>query len=147
MLKTRMGRFESCLGTMRRTKPAGAYEGKESSFQASAIKLVRAIAGPDVLVIHCPNGRNAGSARMGGFWKGQGVVKGVPDIMVFAPSREAFGGVPIHCGLGIELKVYPNKPDPDQLALHDTLNDAGWWTVVCYGLGEVEAIAKAYFQK
>mgnify|MGYP001386366862 CR=1 FL=1 len=131
---------------MRRTKPTGAYEGRESSFQASAIKLVRAIAGPDVLVIHCPNGRNAGSARMGGFWKGQGVVKGVPDIMVFYPQYDQKYDEHLS-GLGIELKVYPNKPDEDQIALHEQLRKNGWEVEVCYGLGEVEDITKEYFGK
>jgi len=129
---------------MRRTKPAGAYEGRESSFQASAIKLVRAIAGPDVLVIHCPNGRNAGSARMGGFWRGQGVVSGVPDILVF---QQRIGVANPSLGLASELKVWPNKPTIEQLIVHDQLSIAEWRVHVCYGLGEVEAIAKAYFGK
>ena len=129
---------------MRRTKPAGAYEGRESSFQASAIKLVRAIAGQHVLVIHCPNGRNAGSVRMGGFWRGQGVVSGVPDILVF---QQRIGVANPSLGLALELKVWPNKPTIEQLIVHDQLSIAEWRVHVCYGLGEVELVTKEYFRK
>lgn len=123
----------------KRSKPEGAYIGKESSFQASAIKLVRAVFGMDALVIHVPNGRNAGSARMGGFWSGQGVVSGVPDILAFVPV-DGFHG------LAIELKVWPNKPSPEQVAVHRGLERAGWEVVVCYGLDEVESAARAHGQ-
>lgn len=137
---------------VRRTKPVGAYDGKESSFQASAIKLVRAIAGPDVLVVHVPNGRNAGSARMGGFWKGQGVVSGMPDIMVFSLKYQHVkpqdgGGILVWAGYGLELKKWPGKPSDDQLAIHSQLAKNGFDVCVCYGLCEVEAITKAYFGK
>ena len=119
----------------RRTKPPGAYEGKESSFQSSAMKMIRLMCQgrgiPSELVVHIPNGRNAGSIGMGNFWRSQGVVSGYPDIMVFHPKGAL-------CGLGIELKVFPNKPSPDQLHLHDLLGGAGWTIVVCYGIDEVE---------
>jgi len=124
---------------MKRTRPPGAYIGKESSLQASAIKLARAIAGTSILVAHIPNGRNAGSVRMGGFWKSQGVVSGMPDIMVF--GRDPFRQ---YAGLAIELKVWPGKPSPEQLACHELLIHAGWKVAVCYGLDEVERAVRGY---
>lgn len=91
---------------------------------------------PEELIMHIPNGRNAGP-RMGGFWKSQGVVSGYPDIMIFKPDNH---GSPT----AIELKVFPNKPSPEQLTLHDLLVGCGWSVHVCYGLGEVEAAISGY---
>jgi len=138
---------------MRRTKPAGAWVGRESDFQKQAIKLVRMIAAtagvPPEAVMHVPNGGQR-SARAGAYLKAEGAVPGYPDIMVFAPRlfREDMNpGAQLYNGLSIELKVFSNKPDANQLNIHNVLRDAGWIVSVCYGLGEVEAIAKAYFQK
>lgn len=132
----------------KRTKPPGAYVGSESKLQASAIRLVRSLL-PGALVIHVPNGRNAGSARMGGFWKGQGVVSGVPDILVFKPSWD-FIIDDWHntrfLGLALELKVWPGKPSAEQLAVHEKLREAGWHVEVCYSLNEVEAAIKTTYR-
>lgn len=133
---------------MKRTKPPGAYVGSESKLQASAIRLVRSLL-PGALVIHVPNGRNAGSARMGGFWNGQGVVSGVPDILVFKPSWD-FIIDDWHntrfLGLAIELKVWPGKPSIEQLAVHEKLREAGWRVEVCYSINEVERAVKTTYQ-
>lgn len=135
----------------RRTKPQGAYLGKESSLQSSAIRLIRTIASsygvPPEMVVHIPNGRNAGSVRMGGFWRTQGVVSGFPDIMMFKkePVDTHFKrGTWPYSGLAIELKVFPNKPSGDQLRIHEMLRLAGWRVEVCYGLDEVERITLSY---
>lgn len=127
--------------TTRRTKPLGAYIGKEDDFQASAITLVRAIAQSKGInpkaIMHVPNGghRHIGTARK---MHGMGVVRGYPDIMCHVRLG-------LFTGLALELKVWPNKPTDDQLEIHELLRDAGWCVWVCYGLGEVEYIAEKYF--
>lgn len=127
--------------TTRRTKPPGAYIGKEDAFQASAIALVRAIALPKGVnhkaIMHVPNGghRHIGVARK---MAGMGVVAGYPDIMCHVRQG-------LFAGLALELKVWPNKPTADQLEIHDLLRDAGWCVEVCYGLDEVERITQQYF--
>lgn len=104
--------------------------------------MMRMIAGSGVLIFHVPNGRNAGSVRMGGFWKNQGVVSGLPDIMMICTEKDG------QCnGLAIELKVWPNKPSPEQLIIHESLMDSGWEVHTCYGIGEVESITKRYLGK
>ena len=122
----------------KRTKPEGAYIGSESNFQKSAIRLVRSLAPCDPrLVAHIPNGGQR-TIMAGARLKAEGVVKGYPDIMVFAdPYR--------FNGLAIELKVWPNKPSPEQEELHALLESQGWRVAVCYGLGEVEGITREYF--
>lgn len=137
---------------MRRTKPPGAYQGREDAFQKSAIAMVRSIAHPRGVdpraIMHVPNGgqRNAIVAAK---LKAQGTVAGYPDIMVFERSKlygydvtDAFGQ--FYAGLALELKAWPNKPSEAQEAIHDLLRKAGWSVVVCYGLGEVEEAVKAY---
>lgn len=137
-----------------RTKPAGAYVGKEDAFQRSAINLVRSIAATHGVdpraIMHVPNGgqRNAIVAAK---LKAHGTVRGYPDIMVFHPEallalsrREGFGDR--KAGLAIELKVWANKPSDEQLAVHRILKSSGWRVVVCYGLGDVENAVTEYLR-
>ncbi len=137
---------------MRRTKPDGAYVGKEDAFQESAIALVRTIAQANGVnqkaVMHIPNGGQR-NAIVGAKLKAMGTVPGYPDIMVFHPEstaslarRDGWGDQKV--GLAIELKVWPNKPTEEQLAIHDLLRMARWLVVVHYGLGEVETAVKEY---
>lgn len=126
----------------KRTKPEGAYIGSESSFQKAAIKLVRSIAPCDPrLVTHIPNGGQR-TIMAGARLKAEGVVKGYPDIMVFSADRPV-----VLVGLALELKVWPNKPSPEQEELHELLRMQGWRVAVCYGLGEVEQVTREYFGK
>lgn len=125
----------------KRTKPEGTYQGSESGFQKSAIKLVRSIAKCDPrLVTHIPNGGQR-TIMAGARLKAEGVVAGYPDIMVFSAD------VPVswRVGLAIELKCWPNKPKPEQEEVHDLLRGQGWEVAVCYGLGEVEQVTREYF--
>lgn len=134
----------------KRTKPPRCYAGSESNFQKSAIKLVRSVAKCDPrLVAHIPNGGQR-TIMAGARLKAEGVVAGYPDIMVFA-EEEVFAAIERdedpyrYNGLAIELKVWPNKPQPDQIEVHDLLRGQGWHVVVCYGLGEVEQVTREYF--
>ncbi len=134
----------------KRTKPEGAYTGSESNFQKSAIKLVRSVAKCDPrLVTHIPNGGQR-TIMAGARLKAEGVVKGYPDIMVFFPSElhadpNGDWWLSKHTGLAIELKVWPNKPSPEQKEIHELLERRGWIVAVCYGLGEVEQVTREYF--
>lgn len=136
----------------KRAKPSGCYVGSEDYFQRTAINLVRSIAAtqgvPKEAVMHVPNGGQR-NAIVGAKLKGMGTVKGYPDIMVFHSTTHWPGGSDcygerVH-GLALELKVWPNKPSPEQHHVHDILRDAGWDVLVCYGLDEVERVTKEYF--
>lgn len=140
---------------MKRTKTPGAYVGKEDAFQRSAIALVRTIAQANGVnpkaVMHIPNGGQR-NAIVGAKLKAMGTVPGYPDIMIFHPEsgvslsrRDGWGDRRV--GLAIELKVRPNKPTEEQLAIHDLLRMARWLVVVCYGLDEVERIANDYLKR
>ena len=137
---------------MRSTPPPNAYKGKEDSFQISAIGFVRRMAranGHDPkCVMHVPNG-GARTAVAGAKMKAAGVVRGYPDIMVFAPesvppiNRKTY--VTPRCGLALELKVWPNKPSTDQELIHEILRGAGWRVVVCWCLDAVISECERYF--
>mgnify|MGYP003514583809 FL=1 len=128
----------------KRTKPEGAYIGSESNFQKSAIRLVRSLAPCDPrLVAHIPNGGQR-TIMAGARLKAEGVVKGYPDIMVMYSSYAQMYDTHLS-GLALELKVWPNKPSPEQEELHDLLERQGWRVAVCYGLGEVEQVTREYF--
>lgn len=135
-----------------RTKPPGAYVGSEDAFQRTAIALVRQIAATQGVtkeaVMHIPNGGQR-NAIVGAKLKGMGTVTGYPDIMVFRPQWHLLQGGEeygeIDHGLAIELKVWPNKPTPEQLHIHALLKEAGWMVRVCYGLDEVCSAVNEYF--
>ena len=134
------------------TKPSNAYVGSEEKFQVSAIEFVRralhSAGHPPECAMHVPNG-GARSAIVGAKLKAAGVVRGYPDIMVFAAqvlpplNRRKEVMVP-RCGLALELRVWPNKPSKDQQRIHDLLRDAGWRVVTCWSLDEVIAEANRY---
>lgn len=92
-----------------------------------------------VLMTAIPNGgfrHKATAAKL----KAEGVVPGVPDILVFQPSvlqpAVAGGQYVQYVGLAIEMKVKPNKPTPAQLAWHVNLRARGWSVAVCYSAEE-----------
>lgn len=128
----------------KRSKPEGVYIGSESNFQKSAIRLVRSLAPCDPrLVTHIPNGGQR-TIMAGARLKAEGVVAGYPDIVIFKRGYDPVYGE--ECpGLAMELKVWPNKPKPEQEEVHELLKSQGWHVAVCYGLGEVEEITRKYF--
>jgi hypothetical protein len=137
------------------SKPTGIYEGKEDGFQQSAIRLIRIelrAAGYDPkCAVHIPNGGErhpAVAAKM----KAAGVVPGYPDIMVFVPevlppiNRRREIVIP-RCGLALELKVWPNKPTPNQAHVHELLRWSGWRVVTCWSLDTVISEIKQYLDR
>lgn len=135
------------------TKPDHAYVGKEDAFQVSSMAYVRRVVKASGFDPHCamhvPNG-GARSVIVGAKMKAAGVVRGYPDIMVFAPqslpplNRRREVVVP-RCGLALELKVWPNKPSKDQERIHEILRVAGWRVVTCWSLDTVISEVTAYF--
>jgi hypothetical protein len=145
--------------TKRRTKPEGCYVGNEDDFQASAYRLLCSIAAikgvPKAAIMHIPSGAvfagdKAKRMRQAAKLKAQGWQPGYPDLMMFHAEgvhsmshRNGWGHR--YVGLAIELKVWPNKPTDDQIAVHAMLVDAGWNVATCYGIDDVTRVAKEYF--
>ena len=137
------------------TRPPNVYVGKEDAFQISAMGYVRRVvrsSGFDTdCAVHIPNGGQR-SAVVGAKLKAAGVVRGYPDIMIFAPqtlaplNRRREVVIP-RCGLALELKVWPNKPTKDQEHVHEILRSAGWRVVTCWSLDAVISEATRYFSE
>ena len=120
---------------MRHTKPDGCYVGKEFQFQIAAINVIKHL-WPRCTVIHVEN-EGKKSEQDGSIAKKMGKKSGVPDILIFNKNSH-------FNGLGIELKVWPNKPTPAQVDFMKDLEGCGWLCEVCYGLDEVQKIVKEY---
>lgn len=120
---------------MRRTKPKGAYIGKEWQFQITAVELIYQLFN-NCLLIHVEN-EGKKSEQAGAIAKKMGKREGVSDILIFN-SNSHFKG------LAIELKIWPRKPTPAQLDFMKELEGCGWLCEVCYGLDEVQKIVKEY---
>jgi len=138
---------------MKRTKPIDAWVGKEEDFQVQAMRYLRhrlAVDGvPSQAIMHIPNGGKYAHPRIAAKMKQAGVVAGYPDIMVFHQSMIQDTDVScwgqFWCGMALELKVWPNKPQDTQEAVHEVLHDAGWMVRVCYSMSEVEDAVAEYF--
>lgn len=70
--------------------------------------------------IHCPNGRNAGTARKAGIWRALGVAAGVPDLLVFQRRGD-------FAGMALELKAGKGRPSKAQFRWLEHLAAQGWW--------------------
>ncbi len=82
----------------------------EARIQAAIVEWIRLVA-PGVLVFAVPNGglrTKAEAARL----RWTGVVAGVPDLVLIAPSGRA-------CFL--EVKTPRGRPSPEQLTIHEAL--------------------------
>jgi hypothetical protein len=69
---------------------------------------------------------------------GQGLRKGVPDLMFYEPNGTCIG-------LAIEMKRRPNKPSPEQLEWLSGLEARGWEARVCYSAEEAWTVICDYF--
>ena len=81
--------------------------------------------------------------------KAEGVVKGYPDIMVFTEGRAAMNRTGCltrcagtACGCAIELKVWPNKPLPEQENCTSVVEVIEWRAAV---LWPWSSITREYF--
>jgi hypothetical protein len=90
-------------------------------------------------MVHVPNGGKR-DARTAAIMKGQGVKRGVPDIVLFHPV----GGF---AGLAIELKRADGKPSdltPEQRDWVGHLREANWYTAVCFGANDAIYVIERY---
>jgi len=103
----------------------------ESKIQAAFHKYMR-YAYPDVMAFAVPNGAwlkgNYGHAMR---LKAEGMVSGVPDYWIVAPSADGQ-----YVGLVIEFKAGSNKPSKEQKHYLEYLNNNSFRAVVCYSTDE-----------
>lgn len=94
------------------------------------------LAYPRVVAFAIPNGgaRHIAVAKK---LKAEGVVAGVPDIMI-ADGRP---------GLFIEMKAGKNVVSKSQVSMIKALRDTGYSVAVCYGFDEAKHIAEKYLNK
>lgn len=107
----------------------------EHKLQCACVRWLR-LKYPNVLGFAIPNG-GARSALTGAMLKAEGVVAGVPDLMIAVPK----GG---HAGLFVEMKVKPNRPSREQKEIISKLEDAGYKVAICYAFEEFVKIVTEY---
>jgi hypothetical protein len=69
--------------------------------------------------------------------KAEGVVAGVPDLMIAVPKNG-------HAGLFVEMKVKPNRPSKEQVQVIRRLEDVGYKVAVCYSFDEFVNVVDDY---
>lgn len=107
----------------------------EHRLQCACVRWLR-LQHPNVLCFAIPNG-GARSALTGAMLKAEGVVAGVPDLMIAVPNGW-------HAGLFVEMKVKPNRPSKEQVQVIKRLEDVGYKVAVCYSFDEFVKIATDY---
>lgn len=100
---------------------------------------------PKVLAVHIANERKT-SLQRGAKLKRMGVLAGMPDIMIYENRINKETNKLNNVGLAIELKIKPNKPTKNQLAVLDKLKKRGWQTHVCYDFDKTINVINDYFK-
>lgn len=107
----------------------------EHRLQCACVRWLR-LQYPNVLCFAIPNG-GARSALTGAMLKAEGVVAGVPDLMIAVPKN-------VHAGLFVEMKVKPNRPSKEQVQVIRRLEDVGYKVAVCYSFDEFVNVVDDY---
>lgn len=117
---------------------------KEDDLQKMVFKYL-GMQYPNVLAHHSPNGGKR-NFREAARFKAQGVKPGCPDILIFKQvNKKTASGVEYYpCGIAVELKIKPNKPNPEQLDFQEQLRRQGWITKVCYTFDEAKFEIDSY---
>ena len=87
---------------------------------------------------HVPNEGKRGK-KAAGMAKALGLKAGVPDLILDYPKG-------IYHGLRIEMKVLPNRPTQSQLEWLNRMQDAGYFTAICYDSESAIALITAYIK-
>lgn len=87
---------------------------------------------------HVPNEGKRGK-KAASMAKALGLKAGVPDLILDYPKG-------IYHGLRIEMKVLPNRPTQSQLEWLNRMQDAGYFTAICYDSESAIALITAYIK-
>lgn len=87
---------------------------------------------------HVPNEGKRGK-KAAGMAKALGLKAGVPDLILDYPKG-------IYHGLRIEMKVLPNRPTQNQLEWLQRMQNAGYFTAICYDSESAIALITAYIK-
>lgn len=99
------------------------------------------------LLFAIPNGGYR-HGRTGVIMKAEGVVRGVPDLMLAVVTYADDGDIFIECpGLFIEMKSATGSLSPDQKQMIELLQSQGYRVEVCRSLDDFMKIVNDYLNK
>lgn len=110
----------------------------EHSTQVACVRWFR-YAYPNRLIFAIPNG-GARNAVTGARLKAEGVLAGVPDLMIAEPRG-------YWAGLFIEMKTATGKLSKEQKQMQVTLTEKGYYFAVCRSFDEFRQIVTEYLQE
>jgi hypothetical protein len=108
---------------------------KEDNLQMAVARYLDLLG---VVWCHVANERKV-SLRAGARLKKKGVKSGVPDCLVFEPSKQ-------YVGLALELKIKPNRATLNQKQWLDALRERKWRTELAYDFDEAMEIIDNYLK-
>ena len=120
-----------------KVNPYHKYLGKEDMLQHAVVNYVKHEY-PKALIIHVPN-EGKRSAYMQFKVKYLGIVRGVPDVLIFNSNNK-------YTGLAIELKWARNVPTENQLIFLEKLRQCGWHTSWENDFNRIKTIIDQYFK-
>jgi hypothetical protein len=100
----------------------------EAQIQRSVLEHLRIRAVPNCFYFHCPNGEWR-SRITGAILKGQGVVAGIPDLIIVHAGRT----------YGLELKSDNGRTTDVQRSTHARMREAGAIVSTAWGIDEAVA--------
>jgi hypothetical protein len=119
-----------------RNNPYLKYLGPEDKLHRAVLEYVT-LQYPEAIITHPANEGKRGKFEQFKL-KYLGVKRGVPDILIFTPSKQ-------YNGLAIELKVNYNKPTAHQVQWIDDLNNCKWYATWTNTFDSTKDIIDNYF--
>tara|TARA_R110000796_G_scaffold59842_5_gene138160 strand:+ start:238 stop:615 length:378 start_codon:yes stop_codon:yes gene_type:complete len=121
---------------MAKLNPYMKYLGPEDHLQRAVLNYLT-MQYPNSLVAHPANeGKRSPFERFK--LKYLGVSSGIPDILIFTPSKQ-------FTGLAIELKVGYNKPSENQKKWLDNLKNCNWYSICLNDFDKCKLLIDQYF--
>lgn len=110
---------------------------EESKLQIECVKWF-GLQYPKHIIAAIPNGGKR-SKITAGIMKQEGVLKGMPDLIVPHPNGT-------YCGLFIEMKYGKNKASKEQKELISKLTENGYKVEICYSIDEFMKVCNEYLK-
>ena len=107
----------------------------EHTLQVELVRWSATVPGLSLLFAVPNQGERSKATR--GRMLAEGLKAGVPDLILPVP-KSGF------CGAALELKIYPNRPSPAQMAWLDSLEGVGWRCAVAYSLEQAKNFLACY---
>ena len=118
---------------------------EESKLQQTCVAWFRAQYPRYAMLLTHPANEGNGNRVSGAIHKAEGTVAGVPDLLLFLPTR--ITEISIYHGLGVEIKTSKGRQSQKQKEFQEMFEAAGYMYVVVRNLEEFQKTINSYIYR